>query len=705
MRASVAACIVVTSLQFGCNRPATRESLDAGSPKPDPAKLARYREAEFSRNASKIALTDLTGRVVSERRAAVRALSRIQDPLSRDLLLHALHDEDREVVAWAVFGLGQKCSGPVARETALALVARAGTLFLNKERAPSALDPFYATATALGRCATDEAEATLRSWLTVDEEMARHAALGLSVYAATRKRLDTVTLVAMLDAADKYRGFAVGVLPLSRLDELDSAVGDRLLTLAPRLLETSGEERRFVIRALVHAGTPALAMLSRIVTDDSQYRPAERAEALRVIGKLGERGQDLLGQLLQRVVRADKTPDEVWLLGADYSVLMELLSQLRSVDSKSRDYLAKVAKLPNPQPASKATTLRLDRLRCQAASLAVADELASPLLETCAGTEGSRDQKLAYLRVLGHHRLRGKLLTRLDSLLADSDPIVRIEVYKLLLAHDEIRERADRFALALSDKSNGVVATVAEILSKRPELALKGERPHRELIETLERVARSPHPIDATELVASLIDAIGALGVLSAKPWVSDACSSLTPRIRERAEFALRRLGEPKRDCAAPTQKSQAPMRPIRDEGEVTLRFLTELGALELRLFPKSAPLACERVITLAQSGFYDGMPIHRVVPGFVVQLGDKSGDGYGGSGMPPLPDELSPISFSTGDVGMALSGSDSGSSQFFVTLGPYPQLAGDYTRVGRAGLGWDKLTVGDVIQKVELSP
>ena len=53
----------------------------------------------------------------------------------------------------------------------------------------------------------------------------------------------------------------------------------------------------------------------------------------------------------------------------------------------------------------------------------------------------------------------------------------------------------------------------------------------------------------------------------------------------------------------------------------------------------------------------------------------------------------------------MALSGSDSGSSQFFVTAGPYPQLGGDYSRVGRAGAGWDQLFVGDRIQKVEVVP
>jgi cyclophilin family peptidyl-prolyl cis-trans isomerase len=82
-------------------------------------------------------------------------------------------------------------------------------------------------------------------------------------------------------------------------------------------------------------------------------------------------------------------------------------------------------------------------------------------------------------------------------------------------------------------------------------------------------------------------------------------------------------------------------------------------------------------------------MAVHRVVPGFVVQFGDKLGDGFGDAGRAPLRCETSPTPFETYDVGMALAGRDTASSQLFVALDRYPLLDGNYAWVGRAGPEW----------------
>jgi cyclophilin family peptidyl-prolyl cis-trans isomerase len=666
--------------------------------------LRELRVAEFNRDATKLSLTDVTSRSVEHRRAATRVLARIGAVQSRELLTHALHDAEREVVAWAAFGLGRECGDNDARETTLALVTRAGTLSLDPSTNHAELEPFYAIAVALGRCATDEAESVLRSWLTISRERARDAALGLTVLATNKKHLDAQTIVALLGAAERYRGFAIGILPLTRLYEVESTVGRRLLSLAPSLLESSGDERRFLIRALEHTGDSGLLLLERIVKDNAQYRAAERAEAIRVIAKLGQTGQSSLGRLLPRVVRPDQDPSEAWFLGADFAVLFELLGQLERVEPFSRDFIGKLARFESGHVDSKAMSLRLDWLRCHAAALSAGSDPNDPLLASCAVTEGSREAKLAILRVLSRCTLRGKALYKFDALLEDPDSTVRIEAVKLLVSHDELRNRDERLTLALSDKSMGVVATAAGILAKRPELALRGERPNAELFDALGRVMTIAWPNDAVELRASLIDAAGALGVLTVKPQVDLACASSVITLRQHAEQALHRLGEPKRRCDVKTKSSNKSFDVALPTSEVTLIFHTDLAPLELRLDPKLAPLAVERLIALATAGFFDGMAVHRVVPGFVVQLGDNAGDGYGVAGKQPLPCELAPIPFAPGDVGMALSGLDSGSSQFFVTLGPYPQLGNDYSRVGRAGSGWDRLTVGDVVRKVEIS-
>jgi cyclophilin family peptidyl-prolyl cis-trans isomerase len=110
------------------------------------------------------------------------------------------------------------------------------------------------------------------------------------------------------------------------------------------------------------------------------------------------------------------------------------------------------------------------------------------------------------------------------------------------------------------------------------------------------------------------------------------------------------------------------------------------------------------RILGLARSGFYDGIAVHRVVPGFVAQFGDKGGDGYGGDEQPPLRCETSPMPFLSGSVGVALSGRDTGSSQLFVTLGRYPHLDGQYAWLGVAGPGWDRVAAGDRILRVSVS-
>ena len=63
----------------------------------------------------------------------------------------------------------------------------------------------------------------------------------------------------------------------------------------------------------------------------------------------------------------------------------------------------------------------------------------------------------------------------------------------------------------------------------------------------------------------------------------------------------------------------------------------------------------------------------------------------------------VSPKSFEPNSVGLALSGPDTGSSQLFVTLGPYPHLDGDYPLLGKASPGWDRLSEGDVIRKARV--
>jgi cyclophilin family peptidyl-prolyl cis-trans isomerase len=129
----------------------------------------------------------------------------------------------------------------------------------------------------------------------------------------------------------------------------------------------------------------------------------------------------------------------------------------------------------------------------------------------------------------------------------------------------------------------------------------------------------------------------------------------------------------------------------------------TERGPVVVELLPAEAPLTVAAFLSLVDRRYFDGSTWHRVVPNFVVQDGDPRGDGWGGPGF-ALRDEVNPVRYETGTVGMALSGPDTGGSQFFITHSPQPHLDGTYTVFGRvvSGLGaLDAIGQGERIRSI----
>jgi cyclophilin family peptidyl-prolyl cis-trans isomerase len=119
-----------------------------------------------------------------------------------------------------------------------------------------------------------------------------------------------------------------------------------------------------------------------------------------------------------------------------------------------------------------------------------------------------------------------------------------------------------------------------------------------------------------------------------------------------------------------------------RKNGTVKAVIATEKGAFTIDLLPEDAPLTVDNFIKLAGANYFNGVPVHRVVPNFVMQDGDPRGDGNGGPGW-SIRCEINMVPFNRGAVGMALSGKDTGGSQWFVTHAPQPHLDGGYTVFG----------------------
>ncbi len=208
------------------------------------------------------------------------------------------------------------------------------------------------------------------------------------------------------------------------------------------------------------------------------------------------------------------------------------------------------------------------------------------------------------------------------------------------------------------------------------------------------------------EVATQLMDAAGALELLGAKPTLEVACSSQNVTLRRHAEHALGSLGDHERRCeaapiAAALPAPSAPAAPPR----ARLELSTDVGPLAIVLDGVAAPFAVARVLELARAGFYDGQSVTRVVPGFVVQLGDPGEDGFGGADREPLRCQNGFARFDAGSVGVAIAGRDSGRSQLFLSLRRAPQLDPESTLLGHAedSEAWQKLTVGDRITQVKV--
>src|ERR1700704_6025645 len=154
-----------------------------------------------------------------------------------------------------------------------------------------------------------------------------------------------------------------------------------------------------------------------------------------------------------------------------------------------------------------------------------------------------------------------------------------------------------------------------------------------------------------------------------------------------------------------------APMGPAAAQGlpagadpQNTLVIDTTQGRVVIKLRNDIAPGHADRLKQLAREKFYDNVPFHRVIPGFMAQTGDgQNGNGTGGSKYPNLKAEFSQVPFKRGIVGMARAQSnDSANSQFFIMYADGDFLNGKYTVIGEVLSGMD---VVDKIKKGEPVP
>jgi len=246
--------------------------------------------------------------------------------------------------------------------------------------------------------------------------------------------------------------------------------------------------------------------------------------------------------------------------------------------------------------------------------------------------------------------------------------------------------------------------TAAELLGELPP----DETNTRALIDALP-VALADQALNDAAL--STLDALAKQKTVKANEVIKTALESNDHLVRRRAVALLKANGVGDFSARIGTVQTRNTAkdyeRAINRIGkQVRAVVTTTKGSFTIDLLPEDAPLTVDNFVQLAKRNYFNGITLHRVVPNFVIQDGDPRGDGNGGPGY-QIRCEINEVPYERGAVGMALSGKDTGGSQWFVTHSPQPHLDGGYTVFGNVVSGMetvDNIARGDLIRKIVIT-
>jgi cyclophilin family peptidyl-prolyl cis-trans isomerase/HEAT repeat protein len=593
------------------------------------------------------------------RRQAALAAGRIGDSAAVEPLLGALGDSSAVVQAAAAFALGL-LRDPRALAPLRALT-RAG------DGAPQC-----EAVGAIAKIGGDDGARSVRELLGVKTT----SAVGTS--AVQRAALLEAWRLGARAPVAALTDFARDPDPAARAQALYSLARLKVARAAPTLLGALVDPEPYV-RAV------ALRGISRALTDSAQLDPQH------VIARIRPLFADRDGHVRVNALRAlasfkDSTlaPLALPLLAdADVNVAVQAETTLGTLGG-ARAAAALEAQLRSTGFA---------RRRQAAIALAQADSAAGVTAAATLARDGDWRWRSVATEAFGAARDRAAL----EAQLADSDARVVAQALQALgrIVPDSALSLVERARALLGHRDAAVRSVAADLLARHPAVA------------DVDRLAAAFERAAADSFDDAQLSALTTLGAIAGTG--PEGRAAVTTRFVARAarpsDYLVRRRAAEKLPAAAARWGPAAPIttgRTLDDYRSLVRRLLVPVergdpaprvtiesagGAVVVELFPAEAPLTVAAFLALVDRHYFDGSPWHRVVPNFVVQDGDPRGDGWGGPGF-VLRDELNPVRYETGTVGLALSGPDTGGSQFFITHSPQPHLDGTYTVFGRVVSG-----------------
>lgn len=657
--------------------------------------LLRITQAEDERRWDDELRALLAHRDAAVRKRAALAVGRIGDERSVPALTSLLKDTDADVRAMAAFALGEVES--ISGADALVAIIKSGERGELRARALEALGKIVAAAPSPA-----EQQARQREFGAVVREALELEAQKLS--APTLSASDRLTMLLGLTAALRARPADAGRAIATFLNSPDSRVRSDAANALARLRLKDGNEQ-----------------LRKLLVSDPD--PNVRANAARVLGATDDKGSfdALLARALAdpdsrvrvsaiRALASLKDPRAAGPLlrrsGRDQNELLEIATTVGRVLPQTNDDAA-IAWLREANKKLNHSAPEVEVAFVRISPTAYLSDLSGPGIsadwrETAAIANGLGEIAALPESTPTKSRLTASAQERLRKMLDLKGVDAAIPDMLRALAAFKPGDLKEVLFARLQHADVIVRATAADLLGDLPPSAEITQR----LVAAWPQTAKD----SLNDAALSILDSLGKQKSATANDALKNALTSPDYLVRVRAATLLKTNGAgdfSARVGTVHTQNTAAVYRRAlsRIGRKVHAVVTTSRGSFTIELLPSEAPLTVDNFVQLAQRNYFRGITIHRVVPNFVIQDGDPRGDGNGGPGY-QIRCEINEVPYDRAVLGMALSGKDTGGSQWFVTHAPQPHLDGGYTVFGRVIAGMDvvdKIVRGDVVKSIRI--
>ena len=634
------------------------------------------------------------------RAMAAFALGEIESALAVDALLGVLTASTEPLLrARVVEALGKIAAAIPKEQEARARQLGDGILEALKSEsarrpAPDRLSVLLGLTAAL-RAKTSSGGPTIARFLAYSDPRIRADAANTLARLKLKDGNDQLRKLLMSDPDPIVRANAARVLGATE----DKASFDLLID---RVLKDKDQRVRVsAIRALAplkdaDAGAVLLKRAVALSQSSLRERPSEANEVLELATTLG------------RVLQGTKNAGVIsWLRARREDFNSEAPElEIAAARISAEDYVAEIDAGPIGIPTAY-KTLPSRPQRIMALNWKAGSSLAQGLGEIAAITAATKDNNLfaeraqEILRAMLDYRKSGiriKPLLAVHSEYAIPDVLRALAAFKPKDLGEVLRNHLDK-----SDPESDPIirATAAELLGELPPDVVNTAMLSGALTGALQDK-------ELNDAALAILDSLAKEKNALANEAIKTALDSPDHLIRRKAVAFLKANGAgdfSSRIGTVQTRNTTADYdRAIaRIDKTVSAVVTTSKGAFTIQLLPEDAPLNVDNFVQLAKRGYFAGITVHRVVPNFVIQDGDPRGDGNGGPGY-QIRCEINEVPYERGAVGMALSGKDTGGSQWFATHSPQPHLDGGYTVFGKVIRGMDVVdnTVrGDVIRSI----